>query len=136
MSGFGNDVRDAIVGWVEATPRIRRVWVFGSRAKGNPRTDSDLDIAVEIEPVADSEETLPVWMANSDKWQSELQQHISFAVDLEWFDPDGSTPKVRAHCVRPGSSYTSVPSRPRRAAQLPTARASPALACGLPARHR
>jgi predicted nucleotidyltransferase len=95
MSGFGDDVRDAIVAWAEATPRIRRVWVFGSRAKGNPRTDSDLDIAVEVEPVADSEETLAVWMANSEKWQSELQEHISFTVDLEWFDPDGSTPKVR-----------------------------------------
>ena len=34
-------------------------------------------------------------MVNSDKWQAQLQQHTNLEVDIEWFDPDGSTPKVQ-----------------------------------------
>jgi hypothetical protein len=31
-----------------------------------------------------------------------LQQHTNLEVDLEWFDPDGSTPKVH-HALREAS---------------------------------
>ncbi|MEN3354076.1 MAG: uncharacterized protein V7640_2234 [Betaproteobacteria bacterium] len=94
MIALETDVRTAISDWAESTPRVRRIWLFGSRARDAHREDSDIDIALEIEPVGDSEETLAVWMVNSDKWQAQLQQHTNLEVDLEWFDPDGSTPKV------------------------------------------
>src|ERR1700687_889149 len=93
MSAFGNDVRDTLTAWAEATPRIRRLWVFGSRTTDVYDPDSDIDIAVEIEPVGDSEETLTLWMVNSEKWQVQLRQQVNLEVDLEWFDPDRSTPK-------------------------------------------
>jgi predicted nucleotidyltransferase len=70
------------------------VWIFGSRVKGGYRPDSDLDIAVEAEPVPDSEEALVVWMNQSENWKAQLQQKVSLAVDLDWFDPDGSTPRI------------------------------------------
>jgi predicted nucleotidyltransferase len=94
MGAFDNDVQDTLTGWAEATPRIRRLWIFGSQAKGTHEPDSDIDIAIEIEPVGDSEETLTLWIVNSENWHAQLQQCISLQVDLEWFDPDGSTPKV------------------------------------------
>jgi predicted nucleotidyltransferase len=95
MTAIESEVLDAIVAWADAIPRIRRVWLFGSRAKGTNRPDSDINIAVEVEPVVDSEETLVVWAANSPKWKAQLQEKLTMPVDLEWFDPDGSTPKVR-----------------------------------------
>lgn len=94
MSAFDNDVRDTLTGWAEATPRIRRLWIFGSRTTDSYEPDSDIDIAAEIEPVGDSEETLALWMVNSETWHAQLQQRVTFEVDLEWFDPDGSTSKV------------------------------------------
>jgi predicted nucleotidyltransferase len=81
--------------WAEARPRVRRVWLFGSRVKGTQRRDSDVDVAVEIEPVADSEESLLVWLNNGERWRGELEQEIGLLVNLEWFDPDGSTPNVQ-----------------------------------------
>ena len=30
-----------------STPRLRRVWIVGSRATGSQRTESDIDLAVE-----------------------------------------------------------------------------------------
>jgi predicted nucleotidyltransferase len=96
MNGIENDVQTTLADWAARTPTVRRVWVFGSRARGTHRPDSDIDIAVELEPVADSEETLLVWMANSEKWRSQLQDRISMPVDLEWFDPNGGTGTIRA----------------------------------------
>jgi predicted nucleotidyltransferase len=96
MSGIGNDVQRTLADWAARNPKVRRVWVFGSRARGTHRPDDDIDIAVELEPVADSEETLLVWLANSEKWRSQLQDKISLPVDLEWFDPNGGTGTIRA----------------------------------------
>jgi len=94
--GIGSEVTDAIARWAATNPYIRRVWVYGSRAKGTHRPDSDIDIAVELEPVADSEEALTVWMAHAGAWRWQLQSGISPKVDLEWFDPDGTTRVVEA----------------------------------------
>lgn len=96
MTDIESGVADSIARWAEATPKVRRVWVFGSRAKGTHQPDSDIDIAVELEPVADSEETITRWIANSALWRSQLQSRIVERVDLEWFDPDGSTPTIAA----------------------------------------
>jgi predicted nucleotidyltransferase len=90
-----NEIQQPILAWAQSTPLIRRVWVYGSHARGTPSADSALDIAVELEPVPDSEETLPVWIANSGKWQSQLQRDTALTVDLDWFDPDGSTLKLQ-----------------------------------------
>ena len=35
-----------------------------------------------------------MWLSNGERWRKELEQQTGLSVDLEWFDPDGSTPKV------------------------------------------
>jgi uncharacterized protein len=95
-SGIENNVAESIAQWAVENPEVRRVWVFGSRLKGTHRRDSHIDIAVELEPVADSEETLARWIVHSDLWKSQLQSRIAAKIDLEWFDPDGSTRTIEA----------------------------------------
>jgi hypothetical protein len=51
--------------------------------------------ALELQPVADSEETLVAWMANCGKWRRELQSRIGRLVRLEWIDPDGAGSGMR-----------------------------------------
>lgn len=75
----GKSVAEAIVRWAARNPDIRRAWVYGN---GN------INIALELEPVGDSEETLAAWMAHAGLWRSQLQRRISVPVELEWFDPD------------------------------------------------
>jgi predicted nucleotidyltransferase len=96
MTGIESSVADSIARWAADNPEVRRVWVFGSRANDTYHTDSDIDIAVELEPVGDSEETLTRWIARSDLWESQLQSQVAPKVDLDWFDPDGNTPTVAA----------------------------------------
>lgn len=82
------DTADSIARWAAGNPRIRRVWLL---LNGAP-----LEVAVELEPVGDSEETLAIWIANAGSWQSQLRNRLSAAVELEWFDPDGDGGAIQA----------------------------------------
>ena len=41
-----------LIDWARAHERIDRLYVFGSRARGDNRPDSDIDIMVEFDPTA------------------------------------------------------------------------------------
>jgi predicted nucleotidyltransferase len=84
--------QEQLAAWAAENPRIRRVWLFGRAAKRNARSDTDLDIAIEMEPVPDSEETVAYWIAHAEEWQAELEKRFGTQVDLEWFDPDVDAP--------------------------------------------
>ena len=101
MSGIEQSVADSIVRWATEVPEVRRVWVSQSRATGGHRPNSDIDIAIELEPVGDSEETLTRWLFHADLWESQLQRRIAAKIDLEWFDPDGSTRTIEAGLNEP-----------------------------------
>jgi predicted nucleotidyltransferase len=87
---FGHVLR----AWALATPCVRKVSIFGSRAKGTSRSDSDLDVAVEIDPVGTDESAYVSWFHEKGSWHSELQRQLDVKLDLEWFDPAGSTPTI------------------------------------------
>jgi predicted nucleotidyltransferase len=82
---FANVLRS----WAARESSVRRVWIFGSVAKGseNPR---DLDVAVELE----AEEPQLLWSDHALRWRRELQSQLPIKLDLEWFAPDGSTPTI------------------------------------------
>jgi hypothetical protein len=69
--------------WATANPRIRRVWISSGERSG-----CDL-IALELEPVPDSEETFAVWIAHCRRWHGELEARLGRRVRLAWVDPDG-----------------------------------------------
>lgn len=98
MTGMESSVTDSIAQWAAERPEVRRVWALGNRVKVTQHPDS-IDIAVELEPVGDSEETLTRWIAYADLWKSQLQSRVDSKVDLQWFDPDGSTPTTEAGLV-------------------------------------
>jgi hypothetical protein len=76
---------DALIGrWAAHESQIRRIWVRGGHA-ANP-----LLIALELQPVGDSEETAAIWLARSSRWRAELESAVGRAVELEWCDADES----------------------------------------------
>lgn len=46
-------IRAAVDSWARGEPLVRFVWLFGSRARGDHRPDSDIDLAVshDIDPI-------------------------------------------------------------------------------------
>ena len=87
MGTEADAIRGIVVEWAAATPRIRRLWI-GSAAIGTDSADGGITVAVEPRAVGDSEETLPVWMANCEAWHQEVQARTGRSVRLEWYDPD------------------------------------------------
>jgi hypothetical protein len=75
-------VPNLVAVWAATHPRIRRVWIAGA-----DRSGCEL-ISLELEPVADSEETFAVWIANCRKWHAELEARLGRPVSLGWLDPD------------------------------------------------
>jgi hypothetical protein len=78
MSAETVALRRLIEAWAAADPRIRRVLISEDAA----------EVAVAPCPVADSEETLPVWIAHCDAWRHELTELTGRPVRLDWLDPD------------------------------------------------
>lgn len=82
--GRGRPLDALIADWAATSPQIRRVWLSGRQAPER------VLVTLELQPVADSEETFGVWMAHCEKWRLELNERIGRAVDLEYLDPDAA----------------------------------------------
>ena len=78
----------AINRWALSFPSIRRVWLYGSRVKGNARPDSDLDVAVEIDPQAfRGQPPFAWWIFESTAMKTALAPLISVAPDVQQYLP-------------------------------------------------
>ncbi|MEW5963407.1 MAG: nucleotidyltransferase domain-containing protein [Pseudomonadota bacterium] len=73
-----------IIDWANREPEIREVWLYGSRARGDHRCDSDIDLA--IVPLGDAGWMLATFVDEADRWQSELQSILPVTVDLDFGD--------------------------------------------------
>ena len=62
--------------WYSSRPEIRRLRAI--------RDTEGLRIVVELEPVQDSDETHPAWIANRSAWSNELAWHTRSSVRLEY----------------------------------------------------
>jgi hypothetical protein len=85
-------IDSTVAGWYAANPRIRRAYAYQMRDYdvGEPK-GNDIYVLVDVEPVMDSEEGLPVWLAHSGAWQLELQARTACTVHLGWLHPDETT---------------------------------------------
>ena len=73
--------------WAQRTICVRRLWIFGSRVRGEHQPESDLDIAIEIDPTEADVTAVLAYLSNFEHWRSELQQSVPYEVDLEIYDP-------------------------------------------------
>jgi predicted nucleotidyltransferase len=87
----------AIARWAATKPIIRRVFIFGSRARDDFREDSDLDVAIEIDGVNGN--ALATWMFDTKPWHAEISALVPFEIDLEFFDED-ETPIIKTAIER------------------------------------
>jgi len=88
--------------WAHSAPLVSKVWIFGSRAKGTHKENSDLDVAIDLK-LEDENEKLSVWISNKENWKAELQNLFQDnpVVDLQLiFDDDEIVhPAVSEHGI-------------------------------------
>jgi predicted nucleotidyltransferase len=88
--------RQTIIEWAERTKCITEVRLFGSRAKGCARPDSDVDLAVTI--AADhTGDSFSIFVADRGDWEMELLRLTGLCVDVQLYDKDQGA-KVYAYC--------------------------------------
>jgi hypothetical protein len=74
-------IRQAVTEWAVGEPLVRRVYLFGSRAKALAGSDSDMDLAIlhnvnpKVRPTCDSESQAHffTWEDYRDRWRAGLE---------------------------------------------------------------
>jgi predicted nucleotidyltransferase len=76
--------------WAARTNGVREVWLFGSRAKGTSRPDSDVDLGIYLMPATPTSDwALARYFAEGDAWQRDLEGLLGRPVSLEAVIPGG-----------------------------------------------
>ena len=88
------EAQERVRKWAAQQPFLRKVYFFGSRVAGNHSGSSDLDIAIEFDPIGNYRNCDTTWICEGDQWAKELQELLPWRVQLEYHDPAGSTPTV------------------------------------------
>ncbi len=86
--------KEALRSWAEKKPCIRRVLIYGSHCKGMQHDGSDLDVAVELDPLPGDSGPFATWIGEAEKWRRELIPLVGNRLQLEWHDLHGKTPTV------------------------------------------
>jgi predicted nucleotidyltransferase len=75
--------------WASGNGSVRELWLFGSRATGRSRPDSDVDIAIALMPATDNTDwALGAYFALHSVWKQELEAIVGRHVSLEAIMPD------------------------------------------------
>lgn len=84
-----------IAQWADQRPAIQRVYIFGSRVRGDNRPDSDLDVAIEFAPTLTTEATWD-WTQHSRVVGAELKAALGgIEPALHAQKDDGAWPAIR-----------------------------------------
>ena len=87
--------------WASSRSAFRRLWIYGSRARGDAHPNSDLDVALELVVTLLHETLTDVWFETVGNWRSDLSGRFPFPLQLEL--PDGATtPTIQAGAAGDG----------------------------------
>ena len=84
---------EVIATWAASERLVKRVYIFGSRARADYRSDSDLDIAVELYKQAGDESVLATWIHEHHGLAQRLSSVLPYKLQLELLDGE-RTPTV------------------------------------------
>lgn len=84
----------AVALWASNQPLIRKVYLFGSRVRGDHLNDSDLDVAVEIFKLPGDSGPLATWIGESHRLEASIAEIVPVVVDLEWYGGEAETPTI------------------------------------------
>jgi len=94
-----DSIKDVLREWASSNDYIKRVYIYGSRARSDYRDDSDLDVAVEIVPRENDGNAFAVFAVDSSEWINQLQPKLSYKLHLKGRYGDDS-PYVEAGIER------------------------------------
>jgi predicted nucleotidyltransferase len=85
-----------VMQWAASQPLVVKAWIFGSRVRGTSRSDSDVDIAIEVRALPGDTEPLATFMYEADSLEQSIQARLPLVVDLQWYGGPVETPIIHA----------------------------------------
>lgn len=82
--GLSQDWLLRLARWAKDQPEISELWVFGSRAWGDAKADSDLDLAVLLLKVPE----LSILIRTTASWHATLRKLLPVDVSLDVMNDD------------------------------------------------
>jgi predicted nucleotidyltransferase len=84
----------ALRSWAKANDSVIEFWLFGSRAQGCSRLDSDVDLALVLVPSkkANDDRAFTEYFFSKDQWKQQLEDIVGRHVSLEVIAPDARGP--------------------------------------------
>lgn len=89
-------IKTNVTRWAASHPIVAKAWIFGSRARNTARSDSDLDVAIEVFGLPGDAEPLATFIFEADELRSSIQALFPFKVDLHWYGGPVETPTIHA----------------------------------------
>ena len=81
--GLPLDWKAGLIGWAKGNGSVREVWLFGSRAKGTARIDSDVDLGLALMPAKRRHDwAFGNYVALYPRWRAELETIVQCHVSL------------------------------------------------------
>ncbi|MFA3918825.1 nucleotidyltransferase family protein [Ruegeria hyattellae] len=77
--------KNAIAQWAAQHPIIRKVVLFGNRARGTQTANSDFDLAIQVFPASPHRHAQMAYMDWKDRRVEDLEAALNHKVQLEWF---------------------------------------------------
>jgi len=80
-------VKRALRRWAAKNGAIQRVYLYGSRVKGDFNKSSDLDVAIALQPEQGHINGYAFWVLHGTELEQELQSLLTdYKVHLEYYD--------------------------------------------------
>ena len=76
-----------LIEWARTHDRIERLFIFGSRARGDNKPDSDLDVAILLSG-NDPSEVLAYGICMAKRWREEVHELLPVPIHLQFADPE------------------------------------------------
>jgi predicted nucleotidyltransferase len=91
--GLSEEDREKIVDWAKRHPEIQKVYLYGSRARGDHRPDSDIDLGIEmVAPNGDA--AYRAWSAFHSDFEESPDLNLTVEAHLEWYEPNAGLDRV------------------------------------------
>ena len=87
-----------LVAWASSKKFVKRMWLFGSRARGDHHENSDLDVAIDIDRVLPMDGSPRVsFQFGHESWEKYLQHRMIGRLHLCFYDPNIPNHRVFRH---------------------------------------
>jgi hypothetical protein len=83
-----------IINWAKCHPEIKQVWLYGSRARGDNRPDSDADLAIVMNQAEGDGSAWATWIYWHQDYEKSPDLKLSVEAHLEWYEKDAGLERV------------------------------------------